>query len=294
MRLTMRAVVVLGLAAGGSIQAHAAEELRVDTRDGARSAILAPAQRARAPTVIVLHGALISAEYTAHWYGFIEAAADRGFAAVFPRGINLLWNDGREAWTPDTDDVGFVRRLVRDLVARGITDPTRLYLVGVSSGGMLTFRMLCEAPELFAGAATIIAGMPTGVGAACRLQRPVPVVMLNGTADPIVPYVGGGVGLGGWQGTVWPVERTAAFLARRNGCGVPSKAAVAGSAAPDAIRVVKLNWGRCSSERGVTLYRVEGGGHQVYGHTNFLPLILGSGTNEVSASAVIMRTFDRP
>ncbi|HWE20062.1 MAG TPA: nicotianamine synthase family protein [Hyphomicrobiaceae bacterium] len=101
MRLTMCAVVLLGLAAGGSMQAHAVKELRVDARDGARSAILVPAQRARAPTVIVLHGALISAEYTAHWYGFIEAAADHGFAAVFPRGINLLWNDGREAWTPD-------------------------------------------------------------------------------------------------------------------------------------------------------------------------------------------------
>ena len=293
MRLMMCAVVLLGLAVGGSIRAHA-EELSVDTRDGARSAILMPAQRARAPTVIVLHGALISAEYTARWYGFVEAAAHHGFAAVFPRGISLLWNDGREVWTPDADDVGFLRRLARVLVARGTTDPTRLYLVGVSSGGMLTLRVLCEAPELFAGAATIIAGMPTGVGAACRRRRPVPVIMFNGTADPVVPYAGGGVGLGGWQGTVWPAERTAAFLARRNGCGPPSKAAVAGSAAPDAIRIVRLDWGRCNSEHGVTLYRVEGGGHQVYGHTNFFPLFLGSGTNRVSAPDVIMTAFGGP
>jgi polyhydroxybutyrate depolymerase len=242
----------------------------------------------------VLHGALISAEYTACWYGFVEAAERHGFAAVFPRGISLLWNDGREAWTPDTDDVGFVRRLARALVARGTADPARLYPVGVSSGGMLTLRMLCETPELFAGAATIIASMPTGVGAACRPKRPVPVIMFNGTADPIVPYVGGGVGFGGWQGTVWPAERTAAFLARRNGCGPLSKSIVAGSAAPDTIRVVKLDRRRCSSEHGVALHRVEGGGHQVYGHTNLFPLFLGFGASQVSATDIIMAAFNGP
>jgi polyhydroxybutyrate depolymerase len=115
--------------------------------------------------------------------------------------------------------------------------------------------------------------------------------MFNGTADPLIPYGGGEVGFSGLQGTVWPVERTAAFLARRNGCVPLSKRVVAGSAAADAIRVVKLDWGHCSSEPGVTLYRVEGGGHQVYGRTNFFPLFLGPGTSLVSAPDIIMSAF---
>jgi poly(3-hydroxybutyrate) depolymerase len=48
---------------------------------------------------------------------------------------------------------------------------------------------------------------------------------------------------------------------------------------------------RCSSERGVTLYRIEGGGHQVFGHTNFFPLFLGSGTSRISAPDTIMAEF---
>jgi poly(3-hydroxybutyrate) depolymerase len=56
---------------------------------------------------------------------------------------------------------------------------------------------------------------------------------------------------------------------------------------------MKLDWTRCSSERGVTLYRVEGGGHQVFGSTNFLPLLLGSGTRRVSAPDVIMAAFSK-
>jgi polyhydroxybutyrate depolymerase len=293
MRRIVRAAVVLALALGICNPVRA-EELRIKTRDGPRTAIVLPAEHARAPTVIVLHGALISAEFTVSWYGFAEAGVRRGFASVFPRGIDRLWNDGRIGiWTSSTDDVGFLRRLVAGLVARGITDPERVYLVGVSNGGMMALRMLCEASELFAGVGTIIAGMPAGVGAGCSIAHPMPVIMFNGTDDPLVPYGGGDVGFGGWQGSIWPVERTAAFLARHNGCEQLSKTAVAGSAAPDAIRVVRLDWGRCGSEHGVTLYRVEGGGHQVYGRTKFFPLFLGPGTNHVSAPDIIMAAFAR-
>jgi polyhydroxybutyrate depolymerase len=291
MRLMVRAAVLLGLVFG-SASSGFAEELLVDTRDGTRSAIVQPAAHGRAPTVVVLHGALVSAEYTANSYGFAQAGKRYGFAAVFPRGIDLLWNDGRAAaWNSGADDVTFLRRLARDLVTSGTADPARLYLVGVSNGGMMALRMLCEAPDSFAGIATIIAGMPDLVGAACRSHRPVSVIMFNGTADPLIPYSGGEVGFSGLQGRVWPIERTAVFLAHRNGCATGSKAVVSGPAAPDAIRVVRLDWTHCSSERGVTLYRVEGGGHQVYGRTNFLPLLLGSGTRQVSAPETIMAAF---
>lgn len=293
MHLTVRAAVLLALFLGTGNSA-VAEEIRIDTRDGPRTAILRPASRGRAPTVIVLHGALISAEYTEQWYGFAEAAKQHGFAAVFPRGRSLLWNDGRQAaWGSGADDVGFLKRLARELVTRGTADPERLYLAGVSNGGMLALRMLCEAPEAFAGIATVIASMPEAVGARCRSRLPMSVLMFNGTADPVIPYRGGAVGFSGLQDRVWSVERTAVFLAGRNRCTAGSKAVISGRVARGSIRVVKLDWTRCASERGVTLYRIEGGGHQVFGSTNFLPLLLGSGTRRVSAPDVIMAAFSK-
>jgi polyhydroxybutyrate depolymerase len=293
MRRLLRAAGLAALAAAGCGPSAGAEELRVNTANGTRTAIVLPAEQARAPTIVVLHGALISAEHTARWYGFAEAARKHGFAAAFPRGIALQWNDGRDAWMSGVDDVGFLKRLARELASRGTADPARLYLVGISSGGMLAFRMLCEAAELLAGAGTIIASMPAAAGARCRPRRPVPVIMFNGTADPLIPYRGGGVGFGGWQGRVWSAEGTAAFLARGNGCGGRSKARLGGSLPPTAIRITRFDWQRCSSERGVTLYRIEGGGHQVFGHTNFFPLFLGAGTNRISAPDIIMAEFAR-
>ena len=104
-RIVRAAATLLGLAAGICNPARA-DELNVGTPDGVRSAILLPAERPQVPTVIVLHGALVSAESTVGWYGFGGAAKRRGFAAVFPRGINLQWNDGRSAvWASGADDV---------------------------------------------------------------------------------------------------------------------------------------------------------------------------------------------
>jgi polyhydroxybutyrate depolymerase len=267
----------------------AAEDLYIGTKDGARRAVVMPARVRSAPTVIVLHGAATTANLTASWSGFAEAAAGHGFAAVFPQGVFTVWNDGRRDGIAKSDDVGFLRALVSRLIEQSIADPRRIYLAGISNGGMMTLRMLCEHPDLFAGAATVVASMPSLVGASCRLNKPMPVVMFNGTADPVVPYRGGQVGLTGSYGEVWPVERTAAFLAWANGCARHVERAIGGDGA--AIRVTRLDWSPCRSGQPVVLYRVEGGGHQVFGSTNIVPLILGPGTSQISAPEAIMAVF---
>jgi len=268
------------------------DAIRVETKDGTRTAILVPAEPAPAPTIIVLHGATIGAEWTMRGSGFAEAAAVHGFAAVYPEGIYRVWNDGREGGRISRiDDVGFLRQLVVWLIGHGVADPARVYLAGMSNGGMMTFRMLCEAAELFAGAGTIIANMPTGIGDGCRPKKPLPIVMLNGTADPLVPYGGGGVGFAGRRGNVWSAERTAAFLAEVNGCDGPATRPLATGAPGEVTKVVRLDWSSCSSGRPVTLYRIEGGGHQVFGRTDIFPAILGPGTRLISAPEVMLELF---
>jgi polyhydroxybutyrate depolymerase len=291
MRSLTRSAVLLVLAAILSgRQSARADEWQIEARDGLRSAIVLAPKQVPAPTLIVLHGATISADLTARWSGFAEAAARHGFAAVFPEGIDRLWNDGRGDGLSTSDDVDFLRRLTGELVSRGVAEAARIYLAGISNGGMMTLRMLCEAPELYAGAATVIANMPAEAGTDCRLKKPMPVVMFNGTADPLVPYYGGRVGLAGTRGKVWAAEDTAQFIATANGCSGPALQPVARSAR-EAIRIVRLEWLRCSSGQGVTLYRVEGGGHQLFGQTNILPTIFGPGTTQLSAPDIIVDAF---
>ncbi len=221
--------------------------------------------------------------------GFSEAVARRGLTAVFPDGINRQWHDGRAGGPDGPDDVGFIRELVHRLVADGVADQRRIYLAGISNGGMMSFTLVCKAGELFAGVGTVIANMPDGIGSCA--PRPMPVVMINGTDDPMVPYGGGGVGLGGGRGEVWSVDRTASFFAARDGCDQPSTQELANRDRVDGTAVTRVNWSNCRPGASVTLYRVEGGGHALPGRRSLLPRILGRSNQDIVSAEVIMDAF---
>src|SRR5215470_20174908 len=269
-----------------------AETMRLLTNQGEREAIVLPWRQGPAPTIIVLHGQTSTAAWTAENSGFSDTAAAHGFTAVFPQGIRKQWNDSREARAADIDDVGFLHRLVTALVGRGLADPKQIYIAGVSNGGMMTFRMLCEASELFAGAATVIANMPTRIGERCAPRKPVPVVMFNGTADPLVPYDGGGVGFLGGRGSVWAAEETAEFMADVNACAA-ARAVSLPSSWNGRVQTTRIEWTLCRSGSPVALYRFEGGGHQVPGNRQFLPLFLGRGTRTLHAADEAFAFFRR-
>jgi polyhydroxybutyrate depolymerase len=287
-RLNASLLALVVLASLATAVAAPAGELGIQTRDGVRSAIVLPVNRGPAPAVIVLHGAINTAAWTARISGFAEAAQSRGFTAVFPKGIGLTWNDGRQ-WGK-TDDVGFLRGLVVELIQRGIGEPEHIYIAGISNGGMMTLRMLCEAADLFAGAGTVIASMPAVVGRNCQPVRSLPTVMVNGTADMLVPYDGGWVGPLGIGGVVWGAEQTAGHIARLNGCDRATRKHISGDAALD-VSVTRLAWTNCAPGASVTLYRVNGGGHQIFGRRSYFSALFGSGSPKISAAEAIMAKF---
>src|SRR5262245_55691109 len=108
LKLPLRAAALAAAVLAGAPQLARADVMHVTTPQGAREAIVLQSVPTPAPTVIVLHGALITATLTARTSGFAEAAAARGFAAVFPQGVNRQWNDGLDD-VSSIDDVGFLR-----------------------------------------------------------------------------------------------------------------------------------------------------------------------------------------
>ena len=269
--------------------AHAATRVDLATADGLRYALVdAPAGPPR-PTIVVLHGAFVGAEITERTSHFREAAAARGYAAVFPEGVGRVWNDGR-SFRAGAQDVAFLKMLTAKLVSDGIADPGRVYLAGVSNGGMMTFRMLCEAPDAFAGAASIVAALGAEIGETCKPARRMPLVMVSGTADPLVPYAGGKVGFRGGRGEVWGAERTAALFAGSNGCGAPKETKQPDGKSTE-TSIVRLDWA-CDPKAPVVLFRVENGGHQSYGGTSLPQFMFGKTTQEFSAPDAILDVFD--
>jgi polyhydroxybutyrate depolymerase len=265
-------------------------DIFVDTRNGPRHALVIPAGRGPHPTVIVLHGAFGTGAGTARVTGFAEAAARRNFVAVFPDGLDRKWHDGRLGGPAGPDDIGFIRALVARLVADQVADPRRIYLAGISNGGMMSFTLACKAPELFAGIGTVVANMPAGIEP-CP-ARPLPVVMINGTADPLVPYNGGGVGFGRGRGDVWSVRKTAEFFARRGGCGKSSAVVLPGRSVSEGTTMTRISWQNCLMNAGVTLYRIDGGGHALPGRGSIAPRLLGLSNFDIESADVILDAFD--
>jgi polyhydroxybutyrate depolymerase len=226
-----------------------------------------------APLVLVLHGNTQQGEDMRTRTSWPDVARREGLVAVFPDGLNRAWGDlrgdgGRVARSPPkgTDDVAFLTALVAKFVRDGVADPRRIYVTGVSNGGHMTLTLACTHAELFAAAASVIANFTETMLAACKPPRPIPMLMMNGTADPLIAYNGG-------RGTsryavpdVVSTENTIAFWRNINGCA-------AGDRRPlklpdkdknDSSTVTRIE-SDCPDGRDVVLYRVDGGGHRMPG-----------------------------
>ena len=249
----------------------AAEPLELVVNGRARSYVLErPAGQGPRPTIIMLHGLGGTGADYARRSGLAQLAPRQGFAAVFPDGLRNRWNHflpGKEPvafllGNPQVgvipDDVGFFKLLVADLVRRGISDPKRIYLAGLSAGGFMTLRMICAEAGLFAAAALLVAAMPERLGAECRPGKPMPVLMINGTADPIIPYAGGKPAQPGDFFSTWSIERLVGFFGELNGCAGAGEQSVLPNPARNKVEIVR--WPRCAGGP-VTFYRVVGGDH---------------------------------
>lgn len=226
----------------------------------------------------------------------IAPVADReGFAVAFPNAVGDLWNDGalKAFGANDSRDVGFLRRVVDDIEAKGLkVDRKRIYAIGLSNGGMMSLRLACEAADLFAGVGAVAASMPKALALDCRPSAPVSVIVVNGTDDPIVPYRGGTVrvGLVGF-GEVLSTDDTVALWARLNDCGPPAAPVPLGKSGRDGGSHAMQIDHECPGAR-VRLVRVEGGGHAWPGGMQFLPsLLIGRVNRDVDAGQAAWAFF---
>lgn len=149
----------------------------------------------RVPVVIVLHGGGGNSSNAASM-SQMSAKSDReGFLAIYPNGSGrtknmLTWNSGNccaYAMRNNIDDVGFIRKLIETILETENADPKRVFVTGISNGGMMSFRLACELSDLIAAAAPVAGALNVDSVPA----NPVAMIMFNGMADDHVVYEGG-------------------------------------------------------------------------------------------------------
>ena len=87
-------------------------------------------------------------------------------------------------WTSCYDDVGFIDRMLDEIIAGYPVDVERVYLLGMSNGGMMTLRLGCDVSSRFAAVAPI--GGQLAPGHVCGPDVDVPMLHLAGGQDEVV------------------------------------------------------------------------------------------------------------
>ena len=146
------------------------------------------------PLVINFHGfgGQIN-EYSS--YADMRSLADsENFILVYPQGENL---NGSPHWNAalmggnnksDIDDLGFIESLILKLSSQNIINSDRVYMVGYSNGGMMSYAMACHKSNLVAAIASVSGTMLYISN--CEPNRSIPLLNIHGTEDPTLPYNG--------------------------------------------------------------------------------------------------------
>lgn len=184
------------------------------------------------PLVILLHGGTSSMRKTMNWPAGKDwrALSNReGFVLIAPNGTQRggrnpagnrqHWNDHRSPRSKGVegvDDVKFLLTLI-DWAAKELgIDRNQVFVTGGSNGGMMTYRMLLEAPNAFAGAAAFIANLPAATPKLATRGRPVPLMIANATNDKLTAWEGGNEGARGFKDRVLSVPQTRNFWLPHN------------------------------------------------------------------------------
>jgi polyhydroxybutyrate depolymerase len=133
----------------------------------------------RAPLILALHFASGTGAQMEQATRYTPQAARSGFAVAYPTA------SANHFWSIDGDLDKLERTL--DAVERvACIDPARVYVSGISNGGFMATVLACRMAGRVAAAALFAPGV-NGIGE-CAPSRPVSVLEVHGTSDPIVPY----------------------------------------------------------------------------------------------------------
>lgn len=196
------------------------------------------------------------------------------FLLVVPNGTDPKTGNPtgeRQDWHPagvfdtagpkNVDDAAFITGLLDDLIRRYQLDLSRIYVTGQAGGGEMVYSLLLSPPRRFAAAAVFSAALPSGLVAGRGHVEPCPLLIVNGTDDPLLPWnaskqrhngetVMSGSATAGW----WVV----ANHAEPSG---PQTALLPDADPRDRCRILMSLYKPLPGGAPVVLYRVQGGGH---------------------------------
>ena len=240
------------------------------------------------PLVLAFHGFLQPNRLFARYTDLETAADQHGFILAMPQGdgwgIFRSFNAGMRDDPNDPDDVHFTAALLADLQQRTTIDRSRIYAIGMSNGGMFAQTLAQQLPGVLAG---VVSVSGAAVAPIAPQTPPTPVMLVHGTADPVVPFDGGVMNGRGGTSDILSAPALAERWRELDGCPGPLVADPAGSG-----EVQQLTAAGCAGNTEVTLVQINGGGHTWPAGRFALPAdVVGPTSFAIDASAATAQFF---
>jgi len=257
------------------------------------------------PLLFSFHGLGSTGDAQRDLTAFDALAEQEGFIAVFPdateldpddypeaelpplTGAEIQWNLGAGSlqYCAGIDDVGFVSHMVNWFDDNYSIDASCIYSTGMSDGALFSYLLAFNLTGTFAGIAPVCGPMPWGFGN--LTAPPITVILIHGTADPILDYDGYG-GLGG--NVTYSVNETIAFWCEIDNITAEPVETVWGPTTSDSTVVHRYVYSGGTDGTEVILFKIEGGGHTWPGGPEYAPeWVIGKFSNHIDGSALIWK-----
>lgn len=220
-----------------------------------------------APLLILLHGYSASGTLQNTYFGLEPVADERGIVYAYPDGTkdaqgNGFWNATDACCdfaATGVDDEGYLLGLIDEIASKVTIDPKRIYFVGHSNGGFMSYRLACAAGSRIA-AIVSLAGATFADPADCGAESAPSVLQVHGDNDETVPYAGGAL-----AGTTIPSAlESVSYFASVAGCDPTPMTAGAPLDLVSSLAGQETTveaFGGCDAGYGFELWTIQGGSH---------------------------------
>ena len=115
------------------------------------------------------------------------------YLVIYPKSKEVEWDEGCEcniAHRLGAKDVEFIVQLIDKMHAEYNLLEGENYAVGFSQGGLFSQNMLCKFSEKFQAVASVASPMSDRLSSMCSISDPTSYMLVQGTADRVLPYQG--------------------------------------------------------------------------------------------------------
>lgn len=210
--------------------------------------------------------------------------ADRDKFIIVCPASKHLWHDGKD--NHGIDDIKFISQIIDQMVKKYNANENRIYVTGISNGGFMASRLACQLHSRIAAIAVVAATLDQYEGYAP--EKPMPVIYMHGTADPVIPEKGGKK-FGRW---IYSQDEVLKIWAKTDKCGAKPIITEIPDKAGDGTSIIKKEYINRQTGNKVIGYTIVNGGHTWPGGWQYMPrFIVGKTTKNLNACEVIWEFF---